>query len=127
MDRKEQNGQVRFDQVSWTITRNDEAQRWQDVLDVLNSGDMPPKMPTSLRVKELSRTLDVLTGALLQARRRLTDHGGEIKMRRLNRREYSATIRDCSASMSPWMTFPKMVRSPVLIPSARSSFLIRAL
>ena len=90
----EQNGQVRFDQVSWTITRNDEAQRWQDVLDVLNSGDMPPEDAKQPDNDELARTLDVLTGALLQARRRLTDHGGEIKMRRLNRREYSATIRD---------------------------------
>lgn len=91
---EEQNGQVRFDQLSWKITRNDEAQRWQDVLDVLNSGDMPPEDAKQPESEELARTLDVLTGALLQARRRMTDHGGEIAMRRLNRREYSASIRD---------------------------------
>lgn len=91
---EEQNGQVRFDQVSWEITSNNEAQRWQDVLDVLNSGDMPPEDAKQPENDELARALDVLTGALLQARRRLTDHGGEIAMRRLNRREYSATIRD---------------------------------
>lgn len=89
-----QKGQVRFDQVSWKISGNDEAQRWQDVLDVLNSGDMPPEDAKQPKDDELARTLDVLTGALLQARRRLTDLGGEIKMRRLNRREYSATIRN---------------------------------
>ena len=38
----EQNGQVRFDTVSWEINDNDTAQRWQDVLDQLNGGDMPP-------------------------------------------------------------------------------------
>lgn len=91
---EEQNGQVRFDQVSWTITRNDEAQRWQDVLDVLNGGDMPPEDAKQPESEELARMLDLLTGALLQARRRLTDHGGETTMRRLNRREYAATIRD---------------------------------
>ncbi|MCH1438952.1 MAG: hypothetical protein L7W43_04825, partial [Rubripirellula sp.] len=37
-----QEGQVRFDQVSWLIESNDTAQRWQDVLDQLNGGDMPP-------------------------------------------------------------------------------------
>lgn len=91
---EEQSSQVRFDQVSWTITRNDEAQRWQDVLDVLNGGDMPPEDAKQPESEELARMLDLLTGALLQARRHLTDHGGEITMRRLNRREYSATIRD---------------------------------
>jgi hypothetical protein len=90
----EQNGQVRFDQVAWTITGNAEAQRWQDVLDQLNGGDMPPEGEPQPSNEELSRALDVLTGSLLTARRRLTDHGGEIKMRRLNQREYSATIRD---------------------------------
>ena len=90
----EQNGQVRFDQIAWEITGNSEAQRWQDVLDQLNSGDMPPEDSPQPRGDELAGVLDVLTGTLVKARRRLTDHGGEIKMRRLNRREYSATIRD---------------------------------
>ena len=91
---KEQNGQVRFDNVVWQITNNDTAQRWQDVLDQLNGGDMPPegaKQPTN---DELAKALEALTAGVLEVRRRLTDHGGEIKLRRLNRREYSNTIRD---------------------------------
>ena len=91
----EQEGQLRFDQVNWHITDNDTAQRWQDVLDQLNSGDMPPfeanEFPSN---KELTSILESLTKTITTARRRLTDHGGEIKMRRLNRREYSATIRE---------------------------------
>ncbi|MEM7011689.1 MAG: DUF1588 domain-containing protein, partial [Verrucomicrobiota bacterium] len=91
---KRQKGQVRFDNVSWEINNNDVAQRWQDVLDQLNGGDMPPedaKLPSD---DELAVVLDSLTGAVLEARQRLTSHGGEITMRRLNRREYSETIRD---------------------------------
>lgn len=92
---KKQKGQVRFDQALWEITDNDSAQRWQDVLDQLNGGDMPPfdadEHPTN---KELTAVLDSLTGSVNTARKRLTDHRGEIKMRRLNRREYAATIRE---------------------------------
>ncbi|MDF1816634.1 MAG: DUF1592 domain-containing protein, partial [Verrucomicrobiales bacterium] len=89
-----QKGQVRFDEVSWEISNNDTAQRWQDVLDVLNGGDMPPEDETQPTDDEMSNALDTLTGAILKARKRLTDHGGEISMRRLNRREYANTIRD---------------------------------
>jgi hypothetical protein len=90
----EQNGQVRFDQIDWKISDVDTAQRWQDVLDQLNAGDMPPEDALQPPDDGLSTLLDHLTGSLLTARRRLTDHGGEIAMRRLNRREYSNSIRD---------------------------------
>lgn len=89
-----QKGQVRFDTVSWEITTNDEAQRWQDVLDVLNGGEMPPEDEPRPDQDELISTLNSLTKTLVTARKRLTDHGGVITMRRLNRREYVNTIRD---------------------------------
>lgn len=89
----EQNGQARFDNVTWQITNNDNAQRWQDVLDQLNGGDMPPEDAQQPANNELAGALDALTGAVLEARRRLTDHGGEITLRRLNQREYSNTIQ----------------------------------
>lgn len=90
---KKQKGQVRFDEAAWEISDNDTAQRWQDVLDQLNGGDMPPEDEKQPATAELAAVLDSLTGSVVQARKRLTDHGGEIKMRRLNRREYSNTIR----------------------------------
>ena len=89
----EANGQVRFDTINWEISNNDTAQRWQDVLDQLNGGDMPPEDSAQPTAAELRQTLTTLTRTLQTARRRLTDHGGEITLRRLNRREYSATIR----------------------------------
>jgi hypothetical protein len=91
---KKQNGQVRFDEFSLDITSNDSAQRWQDVLDILNAGDMPPEDEPQPSTDDLAKVLDSLTGTLLTARKRLTDHGGEIAMRRLNRREYANTIRE---------------------------------
>ncbi len=88
-----QEGQVRFDQVSWLIESNDTAQRWQDVLDQLNGGDMPPSEADQPSDEELASVLEKLNKTLVKARRRLTDTGGEIQMRRLNQREYSNTIR----------------------------------
>ena len=88
-----QEGQVRFDQTEWQIDNNDTAQRWQDVLDQLNGGDMPPPEAKQPANEDLTAALEQLTKTLLIARRRLTDNGGEIRMRRLNKREYSNTIR----------------------------------
>lgn len=103
---QKQNGQVRFDELEWGITNNDSAQRWQDVLDILNAGDMPPEDESQPTTVELAKVLDSLTGTLITARKRLTDNGGEIAMRRLNRREYANTIRELfgfeiSADMIP--------------------------
>ncbi len=91
MDKQE--GQVRFDHAEWQIDNNDTAQRWQDVLDQLNSGDMPPREAKQPANEELTAALEQLTKSLVIARRRLTDNEGEIRMRRLNKREYSNTIR----------------------------------
>jgi hypothetical protein len=90
---EEANGQVRFDTVSWQIDTNDTAQRWQDVLDQLNGGAMPPEEAPQPDESELRCSLAALTTTIQEARRRLTDHGGTFTLRRLNRREYSATIR----------------------------------
>jgi len=91
---QKQNGQVRFDEIVWKINNNDTAQRWQDVLDMLNGGDMPPEDEPQPDSAELAKVLDSLTTTLVTARQRLTDQGGEIVLRRLNRREYANTIRD---------------------------------
>ena len=90
----EQESGLRFDTISWKIANNDQAQRWQDILDQLNGGDMPPKDETQPSTNEMSGALDVLTKSLVTARNRLTDHGGKITLRRLNRREYSNTIQE---------------------------------
>ena len=89
-----QKGQVRLDQYSWVIENPDQAQRWQDVLDQLNAGDMPPWDEDQPTNAELTAFLQSLSGSLNDAKLRLADHGGEIKMRRLNRREYAATMAD---------------------------------
>ena len=70
------------------------AERWQQVLNVLNSGEMPPDgEPQPLDAEKLA-FLDWLSEEMVAARKKLADAGGRHVMRRLNRREYAATIRD---------------------------------
>lgn len=102
-----QKGQVRFDEVAWRVTTGDEAQRWQDILDVLNGAEMPPEDEKQPSDEELSATLGTLTNSIIEAQKRLTDHGGEITMRRLNQREYANTIRELYGFNVPLEMIPE--------------------
>ena len=60
----------------------------------MNAGEMPPKKKKQPSKQELSATIGDLTKVLFEAEEKLRDSGGEIALRRLNRREYQATIKD---------------------------------
>ena len=71
-----------------------DAQNWQDILDQLNSGEMPPKKKAQPGKEELAKVVGDLTESLQSAQAMLRDSGGEIALRRLNKREYITTIKD---------------------------------
>ena len=71
-----------------------DAQNWQDILDQLNSGEMPPKNKAQPVKEELAKVVGDLTESLQSAQKMLKDSGGEIALRRINRREYESTIKD---------------------------------
>jgi hypothetical protein len=88
-------GKLRLDDISFTIETVESLERWQKILNQLNSGEMPPddakQQPERDRKTEF---LDTLSHTLVTARQVVGDQGGRITMRRLNRREYRNTIRD---------------------------------
>lgn len=90
-DRK-QKGDLRLDQVPWTINNNQVADAWQDVLHVLNAGEMPPKKAEKPERDELIAAITSLTTSIHQAEEVLADNGGIYTLRRLNKREYKNTI-----------------------------------
>jgi hypothetical protein len=93
-DAATQEGKVDLEKLSFDLNTLETAELWQKVLGALNSGDMPPKderQPTSAHKTEF---LSDLSQQLVLARKILSDAGGVITMRRLNRREYVNTIRD---------------------------------
>ncbi len=87
-----QKAQIRFDTLDFSISDSGEALHYQDFLDVLNSGEMPPEDEDQPSRDELEVVIAELTEGLFRARKNLASTGGKVAMRRLNRREYAATI-----------------------------------
>ena len=90
---KKQKGSTRFDHLDYAVSDNLEAFHYQDILDVLNSGEMPPEDDPQPSKEKLEVVIRELTEGLFNARKQLASTGGKVTMRRLNRREYGATIR----------------------------------
>jgi hypothetical protein len=91
---EKQKGKVRLDDIPFVLDDIPTADLWQKVLNSVNSGEMPPEDEPQPTDEDKAAFLDALSGTLVTARDQLADSGGEIAMRRLNRREYENTIRD---------------------------------
>ena len=91
-DSETQEGKVDLEKLPFQITTLEQAELWQKVLNALNSGEMPPEDSEQPGNAEKADFLDDLAGTMVAARRALSDSGGKITMRRLNRREYQNTI-----------------------------------
>ena len=92
-DADTQKGKVNLEDLPLEVDTLQNAELWQKVLDVLNSGEMPPenkKQPESVAKADF---LEDLAKTMVLARKKLSDSGGQITMRRLNRREYQNTMK----------------------------------
>ena len=92
-DSETMEGKVDLENLSFRITTIEQAELWQKVLNVLNSGEMPPEDSEQPDNTEKADFLDDLAQTMVTARQALSDSGGNITLRRLNRREYSNTIK----------------------------------
>lgn len=107
---EQQKGDRRFDQLTGNFTKLAEAEAFQEILDQLNLGEMPPKSKKQPAPAELKRVVTHLTGALARARATEEENSGKVVLRRLNRAEYRNTIRDLfdlkMVDFDPTVTFP---------------------
>ena len=86
-------GDINLEDLSFNISKDMKtAGTWQKILNVINSGEMPPKDEKQIPAEMKAAFLDDLSNQLVAARKVLSDTGGVITMRRLNRREYRNTI-----------------------------------
>lgn len=85
---------MRIDTLPLAITAPADAERWQRVLNVLNSGEMPPKDEPRPDPQSKLEFLAHLSQQMVVARKALADQGVRITIRRLSRREYVHTTHD---------------------------------
>ena len=89
-----QKGEHRFDTLSTDLTNVKALETWQNILDQLNLGEMPPKKQPRPDAAELSEIIDSLTAHLKRAYAQRRSTGAQTVMRRLNRYELRSTLRD---------------------------------
>ena len=107
---EKQKGERRFDELVYPIIDDDALVDFQDILDLLNLGDMPPEDEPQPADAERQEVIDWITGAVAHAYDSRTITGGETVLRRLNHREYLHTIGDLfqmdMSMFDPTETFP---------------------
>ncbi len=86
-------GKVNLEDLPLEVNTLQHAELWQKVLDVLNSGEMPPENKRQPESVAKADFLGDLANTMVLARKILSDSGGQITMRRLNRREYQNTMK----------------------------------
>ena len=91
-DGETQKGKVNLEALPFKVNTLEQAELWQKVLNAMNSGEMPPENKRQPKNEEKADFLDDLAQTMVLARKKLSDSGGKITMRRLNRREYHNTI-----------------------------------
>ena len=90
---EKEKGKFRVDDLAFSIGDLRTAERWQRVLNAMNSGEMPPEEEKAIPNGLKTDFLDELSHTMVKARRSLGDQRGEITLRRLNRREYQNSLK----------------------------------
>lgn len=91
---KKQKGKRRFDQLAYPIADDDALIDFQDAVDLLNLGEMPPEDEPQPSPSEKKTVIAWMTAAIAEAQAARTSTGGETVLRRLNAREYRHTVGD---------------------------------
>ena len=111
---EKQKGDRRFDALTAKINTPDEALLWQEILDQLNQGEMPPKKEKQPEKAELLAAVDAITQSVADATQRFKAAGAHTVLRRLNSFEYRHTIGDLLglnvAGWNPTVDFPPEAR-----------------
>ena len=84
----------RFDNLPGRIETIDDLERFQEIVDQLNLGQMPPKDSIQPSPKQVVEIVLLITKEINSAHQRLKDKGSHAPLRRLNSWEYRHTIGD---------------------------------
>ncbi|MGZ0167625.1 MAG: DUF1592 domain-containing protein [Planctomycetales bacterium] len=91
---KKQEADFRVDTLGPDILQEKKAEIWHELINRVNSGEMPPKKEPRLSQDELTQLSDWVFAGLKRVSDSAQGSGGRVVIRRLNRQEYNNTIRD---------------------------------
>ena len=89
-----QKNEIRFDTLGTDLTDRRTLEIWQEALDQLNLGEMPPKKAAQPERVDTAKFIDALSARLELAYAQRKSTGGQTVIRRLNRLELRNTLRD---------------------------------
>ena len=111
---EKQEAHRRFDQLPPAITKLEELESWQEILDQLNLGDMPPEKEKQPPKTEVLAVIESITESIAEAHPRLAGKGQHTALRRMNSWEYRHTIGDLLglniSAWNPTENFPPEVK-----------------
>ena len=90
----EPQGDRHFDQLGAEITTDSDLVDYQEIVDQLNLGKMPPLDAQQPSVAERREMIAVMSGKIKEHHAKLKGSNGRTPLRRLNAREYRNTVRD---------------------------------
>ncbi|MAT48084.1 MAG: hypothetical protein CMO35_11750 [Verrucomicrobiaceae bacterium] len=100
---EKQKAMRRFDALSSSIRDFQQLEQWQEIVDQLNLGEMPPQDEEQPATKERLTAVKAMTEAIKAARERFGGSGQHTALRRLNKVEYQNTISDLlSLNLDGW-------------------------
>ena len=107
---EKQKADRRFDMLSQSIADFREQELWQEIVDQLNLGEMPPDDERQPSEEEKLAVVERITQGIAASREKFAGKGSHTVLRRLNKFEYSNTISDLlglnTESWNPAEDFP---------------------
>jgi len=100
----------RFDVLPASIDDFKHQELWQEILDQLNLGEMPPEDERQPSDEERLKVVEIITKGIAESREKFAGKGSHTVLRRLNKFEYLNTIGDLlgldTSAWSPSADFP---------------------
>lgn len=93
-DGKKQEGEFRLDTLGHDFADQSTAQRWDEVVFRMNSGEMPPKDQPQPKPHELGSAVDWLAARIKEGEAARMARRGPVAHYRLSREEYGHTVYD---------------------------------
>ena len=89
---EKQKGKLRLDSEDWYLPKENKLELWQEIIDRIDSGEMPPEGETRPTAAKRQAILSHMRTLLLKATAKAKPK--QVLLRRLNRTQYRNTIRD---------------------------------